>query len=274
MRDKLEKLRQILQSMEKVAVAFSGGVDSSVVLKVAHDCLGDKAVALTAVSASMPAHEAAEAEEIARTIGASYVAMQTHETEDPRYLANSPDRCYFCKSDVYERFLSYARTEGYKYIVDGTNADDAGDHRPGIKAARERGVRSPLQEAGLTKDEIHRLARSLGLPNWDKPSSACLASRIPYGTTISPDILSQVERAELFLKNMGFHQVRVRHHGKIARIEVRRDDFEALIPEHERIVKELKALGYVYVTLDLGGFRSGSMNEVLGTGKEGPKDEE
>lgn len=260
---KQKRLRQMLEDMESVVVAYSGGVDSALLLKLAHDCLNDRVVALTAVSASLAAHELEEAQSIAQQIGARHVLVESHETEDPNYLANAPNRCYFCKSDVFGRLIEYAQREGYRYVVDGTNADDVGDHRPGRQAARERGVRSPLQEAGLTKAEIRNLARALGLPNWDKPAAACLSSRIPYGTPITLENLSQVERAELALRQMGFRQLRVRHHEQIARIEVEPDDFDAVLAHRDQILEELEALGYTYVTLDLAGFRSGSMNEAI-----------
>jgi len=263
MSEKLQRLKQLLQEMERVAVAYSGGIDSTLLLKVAYDCLGDNAVALTAISASLPADEREEAETIIRQIGAPYVPIDTNETSDPHYLANAPTRCYFCKSEVYDKLIEYARREGYNFVVDGTNADDVGDHRPGRQAARERGLRSPLQEVGFTKDEIRTLARGLGLPNWDKPAAACLSSRIPYGTTITLQMLSQVEQAERSLKQLGFQQMRVRHHNQVARIEVPPEEFAPVLAQREQIIDKLKAVGYTYVTLDLAGFRSGSMNEVL-----------
>lgn len=261
--EKLKQLETIFHELESLVVAYSGGVDSTLVLRLAHEYLGDRAVAVTAVSASLPAHEREEAEAIARMIGVRHALIDSHETDDPRYLANAPNRCYFCKSEVYDRLVDFARREGYASIADGTNADDAGDHRPGRRAARERGVRSPLQEAGVTKDEVRTLAREYGLPNWDKPAAACLSSRIPYGSTITVESLSQVEQAEFALRQMEFKQLRVRHHDQVARIEVEPEDFEKALEQREAIVTALQRAGYTYVTLDLKGFRSGSMNDAI-----------
>jgi uncharacterized protein len=189
--------------------------------------------------------------------------MESREIQDPRYTANTPQRCYFCKSSVLGRLTEYARREGYRYVLDGSNVDDLGDHRPGRQAAMELGVRSPLQEAGFTKSDIRRLARELGLPNWDKPSAACLASRIPYGSPVTAQALGQIEQAELVLRQMGLGQLRVRHHDQLARIEVEPADMPRVLAAREQLVKQFNALGYTYVTLDLAGFRSGSMNEAI-----------
>ncbi len=264
MNDKVERVKAILQDMESVLVAYSGGVDSTLLLKIAYDVLGERALAVTTVSPTLPDYELAEAKAIAQQIGARYVVFDKHEMEDERFLANTPDRCYFCKASVCQQLIEYAQHEGYRYVIDGSNADDTGDYRPGARATREYGMRSPLQEAGFTKADIRALARELGLPNWDKPSSACLASRIPYGDPITAEKLTQIGRAEGVLRDLGLRQYRVRHHVDVARIEVAQADFDAVLTHREHIVAALKALGYAYVALDLAGFRSGSMNEVIG----------
>jgi uncharacterized protein len=260
---KLEHVTRILEELGSTVVAFSGGTDSTLLLKLAHDCLGPRALAVTAVSPTMPAAERTEAETVAQLIGARHMVVVSNEMDDPRFLANPPDHCYYCKRDRFGWLVNYANDAGYAAVVDGTNADDLSDHRPGRQAAMELGVRSPLQEVGLTKAEIRALARDLGLPNWDKPSSACLASRIPYGTPLSPAVLAQVEQAELALQRLELRQVRVRHHGTVARLEVEAADFETVLAHRQLIVDRLREIGFSYVALDLTGFRSGSMNEVV-----------
>lgn len=269
--DKLARLHAILDALGSVVVTYSGGVDSAFLLHAAHQRLGERAVGLTVVSPSLARSELADAQTIAQQIGARHVLLEGHETEDPDYLANSPSRCYYCKSETFSLAAEFAAREGFVAIVDGTNADDVGDHRPGRQAARENGVRSPLLEAGLTKAEIRALSKQSGLPNWDKPALACLSSRVPYGTPISIEMLSRIERAESVVRAMGVRQLRVRHHsssqdgqgGDLARIEVEPADFQRLLARREELVAALKTLGYTYVTLDLAGFRSGSMNEVI-----------
>jgi uncharacterized protein len=264
-KEKMDLLKQTITEMESVVVAYSGGVDSTLLVKVAHDCLDERAVAVTAISASLPTQERIEAEAIVQQIGARYAVLQSQETNDPNYLANTPERCFFCKSETFDLLSKYAKDHGFNYILDGTNADDVGDHRPGRKAAKKYGIRSPLQELGFTKADIREAARQFGLPNWDKPAAACLSSRIPYGTSITLPVLSQVEHAEEFLHKLGLRQLRVRHHDTIARIEVDEKDFPILFKNNQEIVKYFKKLGYTYITVDLAGFRTGSMNEVIGS---------
>lgn len=263
--DKLARLRAHLAELGSVLVCYSGGVDSAFVLAVAHEVLGPKAIGMTAVSPSLPPRERDEAVELAKMIGADHRLVESREMDDPAYVANNPDRCFHCKSELY-RIASEKRQEwNIAAILNGVNRDDLGDYRPGIEAAKNAGVVSPLVDLGFTKEDVRAGAEALGLPIWNKPAAACLSSRIPYGTSVTQERLQQIGGFEASLKTLGFQQVRVRYHGELARIEVSLDEIvRATDPTlRDAIVMAGKKHGFRYVTLDLGGYRMGSHNEVL-----------
>jgi pyridinium-3,5-biscarboxylic acid mononucleotide sulfurtransferase len=257
LKEKLNSLRDRIRQTGSCAVAFSGGVDSTFVLKVAQEILGPRVVGVTALSESLPGGELEEAQDLARQIGARHVVLRTFETQDQNYLANAANRCYFCKTEMYTRINDFARAEQLGAVLDGLNRDDLQDRRPGRAAALERGVISPLLDADLTKAEIRTLSREAGLPSWDKPALACLSSRIPHGTPISLKALTQVDRAETFLRKLGVGQVRVRHHGEVARIEVLPVDFPLIKLNEPAINAHLIQLGFSEVVLDPAGYRTG-----------------
>lgn len=261
--EKYARLQGRLRELGSLLVAFSGGVDSALLLKVAHDTLGERCVAATADSESYPREELAEARQIAAALGVEHLVVATNELADERYSANNPDRCYYCKATLFSELVPLAAERGLAAVAYGAMADDMGDHRPGHQAAREWQIVSPLVDAGLTKNEIRELSRRLGLATWDKPSFACLSSRVPYGQSIDAAQLRQIDEAERALRGLGFSGFRVRHHDTLARIEVPVADLAKALERREEMVAQLKAVGYVYVTLDLQGFRSGSMNEPL-----------
>lgn len=257
------RLRGIFRAMDSVLVAFSGGVDSAFTLRVAHDELGERVTALTTVSPTNPEHDTRTAIALAERLGISHVVIDTNELDIPGYAANPMNRCYFCKDALYDLCAAHARTHGITTIVDGVNADDLGDFRPGLRAAAEHGTRHPLVEADLCKADVRMLSRSLGLATWDKPASPCLSSRFPYGTRITLERLRMVARGEQILHDEGFREVRVRYHGDIARLEIGRAELPRLTDTtmRQRVTDGLRAAGFLHVTLDLAGFRSGSLNE-------------
>jgi uncharacterized protein len=265
LRAKYDRLLGILKELESVIVAFSGGVDSTFLAKAAKDALGDKALLVTADSETYPASELEEARRLARHLGMRHLVIETRELDNPEYARNAPNRCFFCKEELFTKLEPLAAREGMLRLVYGANMDDLGDHRPGMEAAKRMGVRSPLIDAELWKTEIRELSQEFGLPTWDKPSFACLSSRFQYGDAITAEKLRQVDAAEAFVRSLGFKQFRVRHHDRLARLEIAREEMGRLWEDglRDAIVARFRELGYLHVTVDLQGFRSGSANDAL-----------
>lgn len=262
---KKQKLDEYIKELGSVAIAFSSGVDSTFLLKTAHDLLGDKVIAVTARSCSFPKRELDESSEFCKSENIKQIIVESEELSIEGFRQNPKNRCYLCKKELFTKILDIAKENGIEYVAEGSNTDDNGDYRPGLIAVSELGIKSPLRAAELTKDEIRELSKEMGLPTWDKPSFACLSSRFVYGETISEEKLSMVDRAEQLLLDMGFHQVRVRVHGNIARIEVLPSEFGKMLENNaaERINDTLREIGFTYVAMDLGGYKMGSMNKTL-----------
>jgi len=263
--EKLEQLKELFTEMDQALIAYSGGVDSTLVAKIAYDVLGDRALAVTAVSPSLLPEELEDAKIQAATIGISHRIVQTQEMDNPNYTSNPVNRCYFCKSELHDTLKPLALELGYPYVVDGVNADDLHDYRPGIQAAKERGARSPLAEIGVTKAEVRQISQQLGLPWWDKPAQPCLSSRFPYGEEITIAKLQRVGRAEIYLRNLGWQNLRVRSEGDTARIELSPDQIKDFVTMTDlpSLVSVFQNWGFIYITLDLEGYRSGKLNQVL-----------
>lgn len=263
--EKQERLLGALRSLDSLLVAFSGGADSAYLAWAAHKALGTQALAVTAISPSFSAYDRAQAEAFARAAGLRHESIETREFENPLYIANNADRCYHCKDELFEQMEALARTRGFTAIAYGINADDTRDFRPGHRAAKEHCIQTPLLDAALTKAEIRELSRRVGLSTWDRPASACLSSRVPYGTAVTPELLERIERSESILREMGFRQIRVRVHGELARIEIAPEEMpRALQPEIvARLNEALRQVGFTYVALDLQGYRQGSLNDTL-----------
>ncbi|MCL4377017.1 MAG: ATP-dependent sacrificial sulfur transferase LarE [Actinobacteria bacterium] len=270
LKEKIIKLKKYLQSLESAVIAFSGGTDSTFLLKITSEILKDNLAAITAKSPTFPDSEFEDSKNLARGLNVRHIIIATNELDNTEFTVNDKDRCYYCKNELLGLISDFARKNGFKHILDGSNYDDMKDYRPGARASKKWDVLSPLKEAGLTKKEIRTVSKELGLPTWDKPAAACLASRIPYGTKITEELLKKITGAESVLKKLGFAQVRVRHHDNIARIEIPVSDMPGLLDGKikNQIIKSLKDLGYLYVVLDIEGYTTGSMNKALDINKK------